>query len=403
MFETLQAQTRELGKPVWRAMLQYVADLHRTCTHPAQPPFERPWEEIGPGYCYAPAFGHWDIVHAVLDTLPWAPDHARDQLLNDLSMQEESGYLPAVVWMHHNKPRAEQNQAHPPVWVVAVDEYTRVTGRRDLLEALYEPLLRQIAWFEANRRAENGGFYYTDILNKRWESGVDEGVRFDAQAGGRGLACVDATSHVYSLYEHAGRWARQLGRTTDAVGHDRQAVELRQFIRSSLFDAQSGFFHDSWAVGDASARRLSFEGIWPVVTGAATPQQAWSVIELNLMNPRRFFTAHPISTVAVCDSAFELRMWRGPTWNSMTYWASRACVRYGYPTAARRMLERALDRSADVFDRTGTIWEFYHPHGGDPATLKRKPHTNNNQPCRDYLGHNPLIAMARMWERPDPA
>jgi hypothetical protein len=31
--------------------------------------------------------------------------------------------------------------------------------------------------------------------------------------------------------------------------------------------------------------------------------------------------------------------------------------------------------------------------------LARKPQTPYNQPCRDYLGHNPLIAMAWLWER----
>jgi putative isomerase len=45
------------------------------------------------------------------------------------------------------------------------------------------------------------------------------------------------------------------------------------------------------------------------------------------------------------------------------------------------------------------VWEFYHPHGGDPLELARKPHTRYNAPCREYLGHNPLIAMARMYDQ----
>lgn len=32
--------------------------------------------------------------------------------------------------------------------------------------------------------------------------------------------------------------------------------------------------------------------------------------------------------VSLSDPKFELRMWREPTWNSMTYWAAR-----GYPPA----------------------------------------------------------------------
>ena len=71
---------------------------------------------------------------------------------------------------------------------------------------------------------------------------------------------------------------------------------------------------------------------------------------------------------------------------------------YDRPDATYLLLERALDATNAQFARTGTVWEFYHPHGGDPQELQRKPHTSYNSPCTDYLGHNPLIAMARLYE-----
>lgn len=135
-----------------------------------------------------------------------------------------------------------------------------------------------------------------------------------------------------------------------------------------------------------------------MVVGAATQEQAERVIDENLLNPDKFFSKHPVSTVGLKEPLFEFRMWRGPVWNSMTYWSARGCMRYGRTDAAKRILENALDASASQFGRTGTIWEFYHPHGGNPEQLQRKPHTLQNKPCQDYLGHNPLIAMARMYD-----
>jgi putative isomerase len=90
-------------------------------------------------------------------------------------------------------------------------------------------------------------------------------------------------------------------------------------------------------------------------------------------------------------------MWRGPTWNSITMWVAAGCLRYCRADAATAILGRALDCSAAVFARTGTIWEFYHPQGGEPTALTRKPQTPFNKPCRDYLGHNPLWMMARLY------
>lgn len=134
-----------------------------------------------------------------------------------------------------------------------------------------------------------------------------------------------------------------------------------------------------------------------MIVGAADPHQAGRVVDEWLMRKDRFFTVHPVATVAFTDPKFELRMWRGPAWNSMTYWAARGAAHYGRRTQARALLEAALDDTAAQFTRTGTIWEFYSPSGGPPEQLTRKPQTKRNQPFSDYLGHNPMLAMARLW------
>lgn len=391
--ERLRRDIAGLGKSAWAGVLAYAVALHERSTHPALPPLPYPWEETGPGYCYGPAFGHWDIVHAMLDVLPSEPDHALEQLRNLLATQQPDGFLPSILWMRERPPRPLLACGHPPVWPFAAIACAEA-GAGDIPRECLIALTRQIAWFENHRRAETQGFYYLDILNNMWESGVDEGVRFLNVPLGP-FACVDATAHVFALYEYADRWARAAG--ADPRDYGDRAETLREFIRRELFSEETGFFHDIWSVRDATRRRLSFEGMWPVVCGAATQAQAERLIFENLLNPNRFFSAHPLATVALNDPAFEPRMWRGPAWNSMTYWAARGCQRYGYPGAAAQLLERALDDTAVQFERTGTLWEFYHPNGGRPESLQRKPHTGFKKPCRDYVGHNPVIAMARLY------
>jgi hypothetical protein len=83
----------------------------------------------------------------------------------------------------------------------------------------------------------------------------------------------------------------------------------------------------------------------------------------------------------------------------MSYWAARGCLNYGRKDAAKIILAKALNESAKQFTRTGTIWEFYNSLGGKPEDVKRKPSTKFNVPCKDYLGHNPLIAMARLYDK----
>ena len=396
----LENEARTIGKPEWQPMLLYTAELHKKSTHPPVWPFDYEWEEIGPGYIYGTAFGHWDIVHQIVDVLPAYPDHAFRQLRNNIKNQEPHGLIPGSIWMPKSsseKPRWSRNdQGHPPLWVFAVDDYIEMTGKDSVLKYFYTPLIRQIAWFENSRRAEDKGYFYNDILLKKWESGVDEGIRFDETEYGR-WACIDATSHVYLLYKLASKWTNLLG--LDASFFEKMQTEIGDFIQNDLYSDQDGLFYDIWAMKDTSLRSLAFETLFPLIVGAATEEQANRLINEYVLDTTVFNTIHPIASVGKRDPKFELRLWRGPAWNSMTYWVARGCMQYGREDAALIILEKALNQSAKQFQRTGTIWEFYHPLGGNPELIERKPQTRKNEPCKDYLGHNPLIAMARLYDK----
>jgi putative isomerase len=400
-WDRLKAEARVIGKPDWRPMLAYLAELHEKSTHPAQPPFPYPWEEIGPGYPHR-VFGHWDIVHEALDVMAALPEHAREQILDDLVNQQPDGLIPGSIYMD-GKPEADGNTArfskkagHPPLWPLAIQEYSDMTGSTTLIAQCYEPLARQIAWFEQNRRA-GAGFFYS---RSQWESGIDDDLRERfARPNGVPQAALDATCHVFILYDLASIWAKQLGKDGDSPAYRKKAEQLRHFLQNDLYDPQTGNFYDSWSVHDSSKRVGSFVGIWPLVAGAATPEQAQRVINEHLLNPNRFFSAHPISTIALSSPDFEPLGWRGTAWNSMSLWAAKGCVRYRRPDVALQILEKALDDTAQQFGRTGTIWEFYHPQRGSPEDLKRETEPPQGMPHRDYLGHNPLFAMARLYDQ----
>lgn len=310
--------------------------------------------------------------------------------------------VPGVIWLpgqpsgRDSVSWSKKEEGHPPVWVVAVQDYFDMTGDKSFLPDFYNALVRQITWFENNRKAEVEGFYYNDILLKRWESGVDEGIRFDNTGMGK-WACIDATSHLYQLYHFAALWAEQLG--INSTCFKKREADLLTFIQTKLFAKDDNMFYDSWAIRDESLRNMAYENLWPLMVGATTKQQADKLIDLYILNPDIFLTKHPVSTVGRNDPKFELRMWRGPAWNSMTYWVARGCLKYRREDAAKILLEKALDDSAEKFAETGTVWEFYHPDGGNPADVKRKPQTAQNSPCKEYLGHNPLIAMAVMYDK----
>ena len=396
MFECLHKKVELIGRKEWQGLLQYVAKLHQRSVRPAEPPFQYDWEEIGPGYHLRPAFGHWDIIHECIDTLEYEPEHTKRQLFNLLGTQREDGSLPTVVMMKYWPGDDNSGCTHPPIWPILADDYYRKTEDADFISFCLEGLLKQISWFENERQCTDGGFYYLECAGEKtnWESGVDQGVRFDA-CPARPCACIDACCHVYLMYQCAARWAESLDTRHSQL--KAKADALKSFIQNELFHEETGFFVDRWVVDDEELN-ITFEGMWSIVAGVATKEQADRVINENLLNRNVFFTEHPISTVAVESPKFELRMWRGPAWNSMTYWAARGCCNYGHNHAAGVLLERAINQTAKKFAETGTVWEFYDPFGDDQMKLSRKVGTVQNVPCQDYLGHNPILAMCRLWE-----
>lgn len=390
------------GKIEWQPMLEYTLKIHKKSVHPAGYPFEYEWEDIGPGYLYGPAFGHWDIVHQIFDAFVYDPEHASKQLYNNLENQEANGLVPGSIWMSGGKSgrtKTEWNKntaGHPPVWVVAADHIISETKDQNDLLYFYQVLVRQITWFENERKAEGEGFFYNDILLKLWESGVDEGIRFDETELGP-WACVDATSHVYMMYDFAEKWSNQLQVKSDI--YKKRKKELKLFIKDSLYNEKDNMYYDIWSIHDNSLKHLAIENFWPLISGAIEKNRADLLIDNYLLNESHFLTPHPIPSVSVSDPKFELRMWRGPSWNSMTYWIALGCIKYDRGDAAKIILERALDKTAEQFAKTGTIWEFYHPYGLDQSEVKRKPQTTYNSPFKDYLGHNPLLAMAFLYDQ----
>ncbi len=375
----------------WRPVLKYVAELHeRSVRDDTLGLFPHPWEEIGPGYVFGPAFGHWDITHACLDTLAHEPEHAARQIENLLALQQRDGRLPVVMMVREGKPWLhEPKLTHPPVWPTVVDALLEVGV--DLRADVLGFARRQLAWFDAHRRAGDAYAYADLVIPGSFESGIDDGVRFlgDDLPRDRLRPFVDASCHVWLLLDAVARWG-------DDAEASRRADALAHVVRETMWSGDAGFFFDPHHLN--GRQPAAFEGMWPVVVGIASEDQADRVIDEWLLNSERFFATHPIRTVAASGEGYEMRMWRGPAWNSMTLWACRGCLKYGRVDAAVRLSRAALDATAKQFDQHGTIFEFYHPDGASADTVARKPYNQQhaNEPSRDYLGHNPLLALWRI-------
>jgi len=383
----------------WKDVLVFTARFQESCINPPVGPLKNPWVSMGKGYLYGPAFGHWDLVHAGMDALRYAPSYVRMQLENYFSLEMAGGMLPGTIYFKVDDNGNLTGQfdvtdvcSHPPLWQELVSEYYQATGDIEFLRTTFEFAKRNLAWWEKERSAPEGGFYYMDVVKRWWESGVDHGVRWD-EIDGKPHTCIDATCHIQSLYRRMAEWAEILAEEPDP--YRKKASELEDFVNTELWDEKTGFFYDIEMVRRRKRPVKTFEGFWPLSLSIATDDRLERLLA-HLTNRGEFFTYHPVATVSADEREYSQDCWRGPAWNSQTFWIARGCSKNGFTREARLITEKALDATLSRFRKYNTLFEFYNSQSEDMEAMARKGQPGG--PCKDYLTHNPLNAFYWLLE-----
>lgn len=398
-FDNVKKEISVKYKKSWQELLTAIVDLTeksmRDVSEAVDHEFTYPWLEIGPGYAYGPAFGHWDIVHAAFNFIAFDKEEVKKQLINNFTLQQDDGRLVGAVFFKNNKKYLSTIVSHPPLWVFLASELYLRYGDVEFLETCYDAIKKQIAWFEKERQSDDGAFIYHDVSGeRRWEIGMDESIRFVNITPCR-KACIDACAHVYALYSAAYEWSVALKKPSQE--YLSKGLALKEFVLTNMWDEKSGWFYDTF-IPENERKVEALEGMWPMVAGMCDKEKAKRIVE-NLMSEKHFFTEHPCANVSISSDKFKLQMWQGGTFNSMTFWAAYGMFKNGFYEECKLLVERALDATDKIYKETGLIWEFYHPFGENPLKMQRKPQNAQNTPCSDYLGHSPLLAMADLWEK----
>ena len=247
------AEAASADRPAWAPMLAYVADLHgRSVRDDLHGVFPHPWEEIGPGYCYGPAFGHWDIIHQCHDTVLGSPEHAQRQLENTLALQDENGRMPPIFRLVDGEVSLHNPRTtHPPVWALLVERLVEAGIDPGLRQRCLPHAVKQLGWYDAERTTDAGGYGYADLtMHGSFESGVDDGVRFLSGPGDKLVPFVDASSHAYLLLDSIARWAE--GEQAEEAAE--RAETLAGFIRDHLWHESLGLFVDGFRTRSETRR-----------------------------------------------------------------------------------------------------------------------------------------------------
>ena len=186
----------------------------------------------------------------------------------------------------------------------------------------------------------------------------------------KGCGWVDMSCQMVMQYNDATIY-RELGQAEKARAAESEGPG--PLPPASIYGAgieNDGFYYDVNAKGEkfkedrmrilAADRRRGLK------------EQASRLVEGTSKIPREFWRPFVFPTLAADEKEYNPKggYWVGSVWAPTNYAIIKGLQRYGYDAFAAEASEKYLAAMADVFQKTGTVWENYAPESmspGDPA------------------------------------
>ena len=230
-----------------------------------------------------------------------------------------------------------------------------------------------------------------------WESGMDNATRFDVEGNGPddigvkvfknkdasgkvigysiNQESVDLNAYLYAEKGFLKSMAEKLGKPEEAAKYEKEAVQVKEYINTKMFDDATGFYYDLQTSQDGSVKKLltnrgkGTEGWLPLWANLATLEQAAKVKD-NMTDIEKFNLKVPFPTASKDNDKFTpATYWREPVWLDQALYGVEALQNYGYTEEAREMAYSLFDNTEGLLGN-GAIRENYNPVTGEGLHTK---------------------------------
>jgi putative isomerase len=278
---------------------------------------------------------------------------ARENMAVALAGATPQGNIACIVTS--NDAWVDRTQA-PHGALVAWLLYQR-TGERSILEASYTALARNQRWWRTHRDPDatglvscgtsdvGEGLYKGTAFGARNETGMDNSATHDEaiyQPETRTLSTFDLGINCALALdaEMLSNMASVLGHHDDAREFEAAAARSRTLISEQLWDDERKIFANRQRK-DGFVRSLSPTSFYPLLCGAATPEQASHLLEY-LKDEKTFAGPYPLPNATRDDPAFADNVyWRGRIWPNVNYIVWLGLRRYGFLAEAKTLADQS--------------------------------------------------------------
>ena len=330
-----------------------------------------------PSYCGFFGFWSWDSwKHASASAL-FNPELAKNEMRSLFAYQDkETGMIPDYV--SRRKERINWRDSKPPLASWAVMNIYKATQDKEFVAEMFDKLIHYHNWWYSHRDHDGNGiceYGSTDgsLIAAAWESGMDNGVRFDDaimlenkpdKSWSMNQENICLNSFLYKEKLTLIELAELIGRADEVKQLKKEAAFIKNYVQTKMYDAASGFFYDRKLDGEL-VKVMGAECWLPLWAGIATPEQAKAVSE-KMVHPAHFFTTVPLGTLDVSHPKLRATngYWRGPVWIDQVYFGVTGLKNYGFEAEADKIIKQYV-KGAYGLTSDGPIHENYNPLTGE--------------------------------------
>ncbi|HEX3661501.1 MAG TPA: trehalase family glycosidase [Acidobacteriaceae bacterium] len=346
-------------------------------------PVSRVWSVAWGGY----VLFDWDTFFAATLASIGDRDLAYANALEILREETPEGFVPNYARAGNWK---SSDRSEPPVGSITVLGLYRQFHDRWFLQDAYAPLLRWNRWWDQHRQIQGYLAWGSDPENQpanlddtsrgthqgaEFESGLDNSPMYDGTFYNPHTHLIEyADVGLMSLYiadcDALAEIAGILNRPDDQKELAARAARYRASL-ATLWDPRTGIFLNKNLHTGRFNTRLSPTNFYPLLARAATPEQARTMIDRHLLNPKEFWGQWVIPSIARDDPAFaDQNYWRGRIWGPMNYLVYLGLRNYDDPGVRRQFAQKSYDLFLQEWREHRHVHENYNAvtGSGDDVT-----------------------------------
>ena len=294
-------------------------------------------------------------------------------LENFYGAQDSDGFIPRELDISNGRSafaRDDPSSVGGNIFAWAEWQWYRFSGDKSRLAEVYPALLAYHCWMRSHRTWQNGTYF-----SSGWGCGMDNIPRIDSKLYSPEfehghLSFVDVTFQQVFNARLLLRIAETIGVETGRDELREEADRLTRFANERMWDEDAGIYKDL----DRDGHQIACSHIgafWALIAGIATHERARRLLA-TIEDPARFAVACGTASTSKDDPGFDPDggcYWRGGVWCMMEYMIAEGFYACGLGEAAHRLARRHVDAVAEVFAKTGSIWESYSPTTVAPGKI----------------------------------